>query len=301
MRSSMTHIPVLLNEAVDGLNIHSGDIILDGTFGGGSHSSLICSKIGKTGTLIAIDADSEAKKRAENFDWDCKFEIVTDNFRNLDKVLELKGIKKINGALFDLGLSSFQLETSGRGFTFQKDEPLVMTFGREEGGLNAEEIINSWDENNLADIIYGYGGEQFSRRIAKGIVEARKERPIKTTFALVKIIEDVVPKFYKQRKIHCATKTFQALRIAVNDEIAVLREGIAKSWDFLMPSGRLAVISFHELEDRAVKTFFRNKNKVGECTLITKKPIVPSEQEILLNSRSRSAKLRIGEKNVLQN
>ncbi|MEK7066178.1 MAG: 16S rRNA (cytosine(1402)-N(4))-methyltransferase RsmH, partial [Patescibacteria group bacterium] len=220
----MAHIPVLLNEAVEGLNVHSGDTILDGTFGGGGHSSLICEKIGKAGRLIAIDADSEAKERAEKKSWNCNFEFVTDNFRNLDELLKAKGIEKIDGALFDLGLSSFQLDDSGRGFTFQKDEPLKMTFHTKEGGLTAEEIINDWDENNLADIIYGYGGEQFSRRIAKGIVEAREEKPIKMTFELVRIIESAVPNFYKLRKIHCTTKTFQAIRIAVNDEMGAVRE-----------------------------------------------------------------------------
>ena len=292
----MAHIPVLLNEAVEGLNVHSGDTILDGTFGGGGHSSLICEKIGKDGTLIAIDADSEAKERAEKKSWGCKFELVTDNFRNLDEILKARGIEKIDGALFDLGLSSFQLDDSGRGFTFQKDEPLKMTFHTKEGGLTAEEIINDWDENNLADIIYGYGGEQFSRRIAKGIVEAREENPIKTTFDLVKIIEAVVPNFYKLRKIHCVTKTFQAIRIAVNDEMGAVREALAKAWAVLKPGGRISVISFHELEDRAVKNFLREKAKAEECTLITKKPIVPSEAETEANVRSRSAKLRVGEK-----
>ncbi|MBI5140518.1 MAG: 16S rRNA (cytosine(1402)-N(4))-methyltransferase RsmH [Candidatus Vogelbacteria bacterium] len=294
----MAHIPVLLNEAIEGLNIHPGDTILDGTFGGGGHSSLICEKIGKAGTLVAIDADSEAKERANKKGWNCKFELVTDNFRNLDVILNARGIKKVDGVLFDLGLSSFQLDDSGRGFTFQKDEPLKMTFHTKEGGLTAEEIVNEWDENNLADIIYGYGGEQFSKRIAKGIVGAREEKHVKTTFELVRIIESAVPNFYKLRKIHCATKTFQAIRIAVNDEMVALREVLPKAWMVIAPHGRLAVISFHELEDRTVKNFLREKAKLKECNLITKKPIMPGDKEIADNLRSRSAKLRIGEKNV---
>ncbi len=299
----MAHISVLLNEAVEGLNIKAGDIILDGTFGGGGHSILICKKIGKTGTLVAIDADIEAVARAEKKSWSCKFELVVDNFRNLDKVLEEKGIEKIDGALFDLGLSSFQLDESGRGFSFQRDEPLRMTFYKSENGdgnsdnLTAEEILNNWDEENLADIIYGYGGEQFSRRIARGIVEGRKEKPIKTTFELVKIIEAAVPNFYKLRKIHYATKTFQAIRIAVNDEMGALREALSKVWRILRPGARLAIISFHELEDRIVKLFFRERKLDGSALVIIKKPIVPSDEELLSNPRSRSAKLRIAQKN----
>lgn len=294
----MTHIPVLLKETIEGLNISEGDVVLDGTFGGGGHSKEICKLLGKNGRLISIDADAEARDRiTKDFNL-CNFELVTDNFRNLDKILEERGVKGLDGAMFDLGLSSFQLDESGRGFTFQKDEPLKMTFQKDEkrDGFTAEEIINSWDEENIADIIYGYGGEQFSRRIARGIVEARKVSPIKTTSQLVKIIGDSVPDFYKRKKIHFATKTFQAIRITVNDEIGALREAINKAWMVLNSGGRLAIISFHELEDRIVKNFFRDKKSAGEAIIITKKPIAPTAEEVLNNSRSRSAKLRIAEK-----
>jgi 16S rRNA (cytosine1402-N4)-methyltransferase len=294
----MTHIPVLLKETVEGLNISEGDVILDGTFGGGGHSGEICKLLGKSGRLISIDADAEAMERVKKDFALCSFELVIGNFRDLDKILQERGIDHLDGAMFDLGLSSFQLDESGRGFTFQKDEPLQMTFQKEgkSGGFTAEEIVNSWDEENIADIIYGYGGEQFSRRIAKGVVDSRKLEPIKTTFQLVKIIGDSVPEFYKRKKIHFATKTFQAIRITVNDEIGALKEAIDKAWKALSPGGRLAIISFHELEDRIVKNFFRDKKSEGKALVITKKPIVPTDDEILMNSRSRSAKLRIAEK-----
>ncbi|MBI3632468.1 MAG: 16S rRNA (cytosine(1402)-N(4))-methyltransferase RsmH [Candidatus Vogelbacteria bacterium] len=297
----MEHIPVLLKEAIEGLNISEGDRILDATFGGGGHSALICEAVGKNGKLIAFDQDeaamSRAKIRFKDFD-KCKFDLINANFRDLDEVFRGRGVKKIDGALFDLGLSSFQLDESGRGFTFQKDEPLKMTFHNSDdnGKLTAEEILNRWDEESLADIIYGYGGEQFSRRIALGIVVARSKKSIKTTFELVKIIEDSVPNFYKSKKLHCATKTFQAIRMVVNDELEALRVALRDVWPMLNSGARIVVISFHELEDRIVKLFFRERKFDGSAQVITKKPIIPSKSETFLNPRSRSAKLRIAQK-----
>ncbi|MDO8493691.1 MAG: 16S rRNA (cytosine(1402)-N(4))-methyltransferase RsmH [bacterium] len=292
----MPHIPVLLKETVEGLNIKSGSVVLDATFGGGGHSREICKIVGNSGKLLSLDADPVAKTRIDSEAMSsCNFELVTANFRDIDKVMEERKIEKLDGAMFDLGLSSFQLDDGGRGFTFQKDEPLQMTFGA-GAKFTAEEIVNGWDEENIADIIYGYGGEQFSRRIAKKIVEERKIGPIKTTFQLVRIIGDAVPDFYRKRKIHFATKTFQALRITVNDEIGALKEAIEKAWLVLNSGGRLAVISFHELEDRVVKIFFRDKKAGGMANAITKKPIVPSKEETSSNPRSRSAKLRVVEK-----
>ncbi len=295
----MAHISVLLKEAVNGLAIKKGDTVLDATFGGGGHSREICKIVGEKGALIAIDADEEARNRISAEMKACRFELVTANFRQLDKVLGERDITELDAALFDLGLSSFQLDISEKGFTFQKDQPLKMTFGSGVGtdSLTTDEIVNHWDEENIADIIYGYGGEQFSRRIAHGIIEARQIKPIKSTLELVKIIEESVPEFYKKRKIHPATKTFQALRITVNDEMGALKEALAKVWKVIRPGGRLAVISFHELEDRIVKNFLRDKKKENEAEIITKKPMVPDDEEIKNNPRSRSAKLRIGEKN----
>jgi len=228
----------------------------------------------------------------------CEVILQKNNFRNLDKVLEKVGIKKVNAILFDLGFSSNQMNKSGRGFSFQKDEPLLMTFKENptEEDLTAREIVNNWEENSIADILYGYGEEKFSRQIARKIVEIRKEKQIETTTDLVKIIEKTIPNWYKHKKIHFATKTFQALRITVNDEIDALKEGLNKALNILRKEGRVAVISFHSIEDRIVKQFFRNKKEEGVGAIITKKPIISNRDEILKNPRSRSAKLRIFQK-----
>ena len=202
---------------------------------------------------------------------------------------------KVDRILLDLGIRSDHIESSGRGFTFKRDEPLLMTFSKDsdEGLFTAIEILNEWDEGNIVEILNGYGEEEYAKKIAKAIVSERKVKPIRTTFHLVEVISSAVPYKYKNRKIHFATKTFQALRIAVNDEIAVLREGLRKSFERLSPNGRLVVISFHSLEDRAVKRFFKEKEEEGEGEMITKKPITPSAKEVAENPRSRSAKLRV--------
>ncbi|MEK7104808.1 MAG: 16S rRNA (cytosine(1402)-N(4))-methyltransferase RsmH, partial [Patescibacteria group bacterium] len=211
----------------------------------------------------------------------------------------------ISAIIFDLGLSSDQLENSGRGFSFMKDEPLLMTMKENPlpEDLTAIDIVNTWGEKSLADIIYGYGEEKFSRRIARGIVEARVKNKIETTWDLIKVIENNVPIAYRKghakgraRRLHCATKTFQALRIAVNDELGALQTGLEKGFKVLNRGGRMAVISFHSLEDRIVKRFYKEKQKKGEVILINKKPIIPKKEEIKNNPRSRSAKLRILEK-----
>jgi len=297
----MAHTPVLLKEVLNGLNISSGDLVVDATFGGGGHSMVICEALGKKGRLVALDADREATKRVSHqLKSLCNFELVVANFRNLDKVLGEMGIEKIDAILFDLGLSSFQLDEDAlrRGFSFQRDEPLKMTFDDSDDKfrLTASEVINHWEEGNLADIIFGYGGERYARRIAKRIVESRKAVPIETTFELVRVIGEAVPDFYKRRKIHFATKTFQSIRITVNDELGAIREALRKSWSFLKVGGRLAVISFHELEDRIVKDFFRKKKQDGLALVVTKKPIVGAPEEIYSNPRARSATLRIGER-----
>jgi 16S rRNA (cytosine1402-N4)-methyltransferase len=295
----MVHIPVLLKETVEGLQLKTGMVVLDATLGGGGHTKEICKAIGKDGLLIGIDADKAAIGRvAEILKDKCRFHLFVANFRELSTVLQNAGVPQIDAAMFDLGLSSFQLEESRRGFTFQKDEPLLMTFAENaaEGKLTAKEILNEWAEESIADVIYGYGGERYARRIASAIVESRKEKSIETTFQLVAIIERAVPAVYKRRKIHFATKTFQALRITVNDEIGSVKKAIEDVWGKLKVGGRVAVVSFHEIEDRAVKNFFRNRKQAGDAELITKKPIVPSDDEILENPRSRSAKLRLAEK-----
>ena len=296
------HKTVLLNETVENLNLSKDSVVVDGTFGGGGHSALIAQTFPKV-KIIAIDQDKGAFKKAESKFEGLKANISfhNTNFREISSVLEKEGIEGVDGIILDLGLSSDQLENSGRGFSFMKDEPLLMTMKDDglPGGLpspedvTAEDIVNTWGEENLANIIYGYGEEQFSRRIAKGIVEARKVAQIKTTFELVKVIMDSVPNLYKKGRIHCATKTFQALRIAVNDELGALTEGLTKGIEALKKDGRMSVISFHSLEDRIVKRFFKEKEKEGIIKIITKKPIIGTEKEIKENPRSRSAKLRV--------
>ena len=287
------HQTVLLKEAIDGLDLHPGDIFLDATIGGGGHSAEAARRMGNSIKIIGIDLDALALERAklvlspqtENFS------LHLANFRNLDKVLAEADVKKVTKIIFDLGLSSNQLELSGKGFTFQKREPLDMRFG--EGKLTAKEIVNSWEEKNLADVIYGYGEERFARQIAKKIVERREIAPIETTEDLVKVIETAVPSWYRHRRIHYATKTFQALRIATNDELEALKDALRKGIERLEGSGRMAVISFHSLEDRLVKHFFKEEEKLGRVNIINKKAIRPRVEEIEENPRARSAKLRL--------
>lgn len=296
-----THKTVLLHESIDGLGIQNGDVVVDGTLGGGGHSEEIIKRFGADITLIGIDMDAKALERAHDriSKISPKAQFYRDNFRNIDKVIEKAGLKSADRILLDIGLSSDQFEVSGRGFTFKKDEPLLMTFADDptQHLFTAWTIVNEWAEESIADVIYGYGEEQFSRRIAKKIVEERANRSIDTTFELVHIIESAVPFFYRKGKLHCATKTFQALRIAVNDELGALKEGMRKGFDLLAPKGRLAIISFHSLEDRLVKQFFKSEQENGNGTLITKKALKPSDEEVKENPRSRSAKLRIIEKN----
>lgn len=294
------HIPVLLKESAELLNLKIGDTILDATINGGGHSEEILKMIGEKGKLIGIDQDGEVLNKLKE-KWKDRKNILLakDNFRNLDKVLASLKIEKINGALFDIGASSSQIDEFGRGFSFQKDEPLLMTMKTETkpDDLTAKEIINDWNEKDLADIIWRYGEERFSRKIAKNIVRRRKQKTIETTAELVDVIKKSVPSFYRNsRKINCATRTFQALRIAVNDELGALEEGLRKVWSFLGEGGRLAVISFHSLEDRIVKNYFKDVATKSEGKIITKKPLTPTKEERKNNSRSRSAKLRAIEK-----
>ena len=305
------HRTVLLNETIEGLlarrNLGEGGneklVIVDATFGGGGHSAEICGRYPGI-KIIAIDQDQNAWRSAqEKFkDLNCDITFHNTNFKNLTDVLKEEGTKEIDGVVLDLGLSSDQLENSGRGFSFLIDEPLIMTMKDIKDNLprpedlTARDIVNTWSEKSLSDIIYGYGEERFSRKIAQGIVDSRKKKKIETTFDLVKIIEGVVPGKYRRGKIHCATKTFQALRIAVNDELGALSIGLIKGFNALRIGGRICVISFHSLEDRIVKKFFKEKAKEGTARLINKKPIIAKSEELKNNRRSRSAKLRILEK-----
>ena len=296
----MTHIPVLLHEVIDGLALKPGDIFVDGTLGGGGHSEEVLKRFGNRVKIIGIDLDSDAVRRSEErlgqSQGDIKF--IEGSFRNLNAILDSLNIKGVDKILLDLGLSSNQFEESGRGFSFQKNESLIMSFKKDlkEADLTAKEILNTWDLENIITIIKSYGEEKFAWKIAKAIVERREVKPIETTFDLVEIIKSATPKFYHHRKIHPTTKTFQALRITVNDEIESLKEGIRKGFERLNNGGRLAVISFHSLEDRVVKQFFKEKGTEGQAKILTKRPIIPSDEEIGQNPRSRSSKLRIIEK-----
>ncbi len=301
--SNTIHKPVLLNEIINIINLSKGEIFLDGTLGGGGYFKAFCLKVGKSGTGIGLDQDNRAVEKIKKQSFNCQTYFINENYRNLDKVLKDLKIKKIDKIVLDLGISSDQLEDSGRGFSFKKDEPLLMTLKKDlsEKDLTAREILNTWDEENLADIIFGYGEEKFSRGITKEICEARKEKEIETTFELVEIIKRAVPKWYLFKKTHFATKTFQALRITVNDEIETLKEGLRKGFEVLKPEGKMAVVSFHSLEDRVIKRFFRELKDENKGILVNKKPITPSREELKENPRSRSAKLRIISKSKILN
>jgi 16S rRNA (cytosine1402-N4)-methyltransferase len=295
----MEHIPVLMSESIEALAIKKNGTYIDGTLGGAGHAVAIAEHLGPDGTLIGFDLDSHAIARAEEklSSFKNRNIFAQENFRNLDRVLEEKSIDQVDGIFLDLGWSSFQIADAGRGLSFQEDGPLQMTLKdnptRED--ITAYDIVNEWDEKTIADLIYAYGDETASRKIARAIVAERSQKPIRTTFDLVAVINTVLPRKPWMRT-NPATKTFQALRIAVNDEYGAVKEVLEKGFDKLKQGGRFAIITFHSGEDRIVKNFFRDKAHAGLATLLTKKPITPSEEEVKSNPRSRSAQLRIIEK-----
>lgn len=290
------HKSVLLKKAIDGLELQRGDVYLDATLGAGGHSEEVYKMLKEAVVIGGIDADESAtalaKERLELLGAKPHFGVL--NFRNIAKAPELLGIENPSKILFDLGWSSIQLEEGGRGLSFGKDEPLLMTLGKPDPDqVTAYEVVNLWGEESLADIIYGFGEEKFSRRIAKKIVERRAEKPIETSLELAEIIKEAVPIWYRFGRIHPATKTFQAIRIAVNDELNSLQMGLEQAFEILKSDGRLAVISFHSLEDRIVKHFFKKLEEEGRAEIETKKPLSADEAELAENPRARSAKLRI--------
>lgn len=293
----MTHIPVLLDEVVTLLDPKPGDIILDATVNRGGHTKELAKKIGTQGIAIGIDLNTNAlAETKENLrDINARIYLEQDNFKNLDRVLAKHNIEKVDCALFDLGYSSQELE-EGRGFSFMKDEPLLMTYNPHptENDLTAKVIVNTLSEEALSNIFFAYGEERKAKKIARAIVEYRETKDIETTGELVKVIESVVK---KTSKINPATKVFQGLRIAVNDEYGALKEALEKIWSHTKEGGRIGIITFHSGEDRIVKQFFKEKTKEGGV-LITKKPITPQRKEVISNPRARSAKLRVIEYHV---
>lgn len=305
------HISVLFNETIDGLNLKENGIYVDGTLGGGGHSLGMLSR-GKNISLIGIDQDSEAieasKKRLA--DYSERITFVNDNFSNIKQILENQGIEKIDGMMMDLGVSSYQLDNAERGFSYMHDSRLDMRMDR-DSELSAYEIVNGYSKEELTKIFYEYGEEKWSSRIAQFITDRRKKKPIETTFELVEIIKAAIPQKARESGSHPAKRVFQAIRIEVNNELGILDNTISDIVDCLNPRGRIAVITFHSLEDRIVKQAFAKLaagcicpknfpvcvcNKQPAVKIITKKPILPSEEEENENSRSKSAKLRIAEK-----
>lgn len=291
------HASVLLQETIQGLEPKSGQTIVDGTLGNGGHTAAICEQFGHGVRVIALDLDRESIARATQrlSNLGCDVTMREANFRTLDTVLAELGIDGVDGILLDLGWSMDQFTSSGRGFSFRQDEPLSMMLKAEKGeaDFDAADIVNGWKEEDIANVIYGYGEERFARRIAREIVEARETAPIMTSGQLAEIALRAVPAFYSIGRTHPATKTFQALRIAVNDELGSLSEVLIKGFHVLKPGGRMAIISFHSLEDRIVKNFFKQRVAEGVAEAITKKPIIAGDEEVAANPRSRSAKLRI--------
>ncbi len=290
------HPPVLLKESIDFLKASESGIFIDATLGGGGHTEAIL-EANSENRVIAIDRDEEAIdraiKRLERFG--DRFSVYHANFAQIGVVLDEEGIDFVDGILFDLGVSHFQLR-GDRGFSFRKDDALDMRMDRSQK-LTAADVVNTLPERDLANIIYRYGEERFSRKIAREIIKARKEKPIKTTFELAKIVEFSIPKkLWAGKKKHPATKTFQGIRIYVNKELESVENAVPEAIDRLKPGGRVVVIAFHSLEDRIVKNILKERE---DLEIITKKPVMPSEEEVKINPAARSAKLRAGEKKLL--
>ncbi len=290
----MEHQPVLKKEILDFFDPKPGQKYIDSTFGFGGHAFGILEKIVPSGKILALEADQEVYEKQKDqlisFRYAENIDLVNSNFIFLKQVAEEYGFYQVNGILIDLGISSWQIDESKRGFSFKKDEPLLMNYAFND--LTAQEIINYWSLEELIRIFREYGEERYSQRIAQAIIQQRKLKKIKTTGQLVEIIKQAVPKQYFKQKIHFATRIFMALRIAVNQELENLEKVLPQAVEILEEGGKIAVISFNSLEDRIVKHYFRNLAKENRLEVATKKPIQPTGEEIQVNPRSRSAKLR---------
>ena len=284
----MIHIPVLQKEVLEYLDPKPNENFIDCTIGEGGHSLAILEKTAPEGKVLGIDWNEEIIK---NTKYKNRIIPVCDNFVNLKEIIVKQKFKKISGILFDLGMSSWHLEGSGRGFSFLKKEPLDMRYNP-QNPISAEKILNYWSREEIEKILREFGEERFSKEISEKIIETRKIEPIKNTFQLVEIVKRAMSSRYLYQKINPATRTFQALRIAVNNELNNLEESLPQALEVLERDGRMAIISFHSLEDRIVKNFFKNQAQEGKIKILTKKPVVPAGNEVKINPRSRSAKLR---------
>ena len=309
----MVHIPVLLDEVINFLQCEPDNIYVDANLGDGGHAEHILKKSSPTGILIGIDRDEDSIKFASDrlSEYRERIFIFHDNFKNIKNVVRGRaGFSNVDGILFDLGVSTRQLMTAERGFSFSSDAPLDMRMDR-SSGVTAKEIVNNFEEEKLRGIIYKYGEERWAKKIAHAIVRERGKMPIDTTSQLSGIVVSAIPPAHRSQRIHPATKTFQAIRIAVNGEIEILKDAIRDAVDILNIEGRICVISYHSLEDRIVKNLFREIEhgcicphdipkcicgRKGAIKILTRKPVTPSEEEVRRNPRSRSAKLRAAEK-----
>ncbi|MDP1538919.1 MAG: 16S rRNA (cytosine(1402)-N(4))-methyltransferase RsmH [bacterium] len=296
----MVHIPVLQKEVLQYLDPKPNENFIDCTIDGGGHAIAILEKTSPKGRILGIEIDSELYQKLKlqmaqflisNYQFSKRLILVNDSYVNLKEIVKRERLGPVSGILFDLGMSSWHLEESGRGFSFLKNEPLDMRYDL-ENPLTAEKIVNFWSEPDIEKILKEFGEEKFAKEIVQNLVEERKSVPIKTTFQLVKIIKKAVLLRYQRQRLHCATRTFQAIRIAVNKELDNLEKVLPQAIEILPAGGKLIVISFHSLEDRIVKNFFREKAKENILKIITKKPIGPGPKEIKINPRSRSGKLR---------
>lgn len=287
------HKSVLTEEVIEYLDPKPNENFVDATLGVGGHTEEILKRNAFHGKVLGIELEKRFLEEREDKERLVK---VKGNFKNLKKIVEEKGFKNIKGVLLDLGISSWHLEKSKKGFSFQKEEELDMRLDDSQS-LTAKEIVNTWPREKIEEILKKYGEEKFAKRITKNLIESRKEKKIETTSELVEIIKDSVPKKYKRKpKKHFATRSFQALRIAVNGELENLRRVLPQALEVLQEGGRIVVISFHSLEDRIVKHFFKEKGEEGKVKILTKKPVTASEEEKQANRRARSAKLRAVEK-----
>ncbi len=311
-RMEFKHKSVLLEETIDGLNMKPDGIYVDGTLGGGGHAYEVCKRLGEKGRFIGIDQDAAAIEAATERlkEFSDKVTIVRSNYCNMRQVLQELGIEKVDGIVLDLGVSSYQLDTAERGFTYRENAPLDMRMDQ-RNDQTAKDIVNDYSEFDLYRIIRDYGEDKFAKNIAKHIVRAREEKPLETTDELIEVIKAAIPMKVRMNTGHPAKKTFQAIRIELNKELEVLNDTLNDMIELLNPEGRISIITFHSLEDRIVKSIYRNNENPCTCPpsfpvcvcgkkpkgkAVTRKPIVPTDEEIEENKRSKSSKLRVFER-----